>query len=85
MARPDSLTAQAHGSDGWTRVEHLLALIVDQLAIANWQRSKDGRKNRNRPKPISPLNRTGTRFGKTDRDPDEVAAFLASIGPPTGG
>lgn len=55
----------------------------DQLAVANWQRSKDGAKGRNRPKPISPLaKQSGKRYGRTDRSPDEVKAHLARFGPP---
>jgi len=46
--------------------------------VANWQRSKDGQKGTRRPKPISPLARKGgLRYGKTERDPDEVKAVLA--------
>lgn len=57
--------------------------MYDQLSVANWQRSKDGSKGRNRPKPISPLAQRNTqRYGKTDRSPDEVKAYLARFGPP---
>ena len=77
LSDPGSLTAQAAGGDGWTRTEHLLAFVVDELRTANWQRSKDGSKNRNRPKPISPLRTaSGKRIGKTDRSPAEVKAYL---------
>jgi len=73
------LTAQAAGADGWSRTDHLLAMAVDALRIANWQRGKKGQK---RPKPISPLARgKGKRIGRTDRTPAEVAALLARIGP----
>ena len=48
-----------------------------------WQKTKDGRKNRNRPKPISPLaQKAGNRYGKTDRSPEEIKAYLARFGPP---
>lgn len=64
--------------DDWTLDQHLLAIVADRLAVANWQRSKDGQKGTRRPKPISPLaRRPGLRYGKTDRDPDEVKAMLA--------
>lgn len=77
---PASLTAQSLGADGWTRLEHLLALAVDELRTANWQRTKDGAKNRNRPKPISPLKKApGKQIGKTDRSPAEVAAYLQRL------
>jgi hypothetical protein len=59
----------------------LLALAVDELRVANWQRSKDGHHGRNRPKPISPMAQRGRRWGRTDRSPVEVAAVLARYGP----
>lgn len=77
----ESLLYQALAEDRWTLDQHLLALIHDQLAIANWQRTKDGAKGRNRPKPLSPLAKSGTRYGKTDRSPEEVKAFLARLNP----
>jgi hypothetical protein len=58
-----------------------LALVVDELRLANWQRS--GTKKRKRPKPISPLAaKTGVRHGRTDRSPVEVQAYLAALNPP---
>lgn len=42
-----------HGRDiEWTLEAHLLASQLDALNIMIWQKSKDGSKNRNRPKPI---------------------------------
>jgi hypothetical protein len=50
--------------------------------VANWQRSKDGTKGRNKPKPISPLaTKPGLRTGRTDRSPREVQNLLARFGP----
>jgi len=77
---PSSLTSKASGGDGWSRIEHLLAMILDTLRAANWQRT--GKKT-NRPKPISPLARGGARrIGRTTRSPAEVAALLKRFGPP---
>ncbi|MPZ27547.1 MAG: hypothetical protein GEV12_14340 [Micromonosporaceae bacterium] len=77
-----SLLYRSVGGDSWTLTDHLLALNYDQLAIANWQRSKDGAKGRNRPKPLSPLaGKRGSRIGKTDRPPEQVKAVLARYGP----
>jgi hypothetical protein len=60
--------------------QHLLAMAVDKLAVANWQRSKDGQKGTRRPKPISPLAKArGLQYGKTNADPDEVKAYLARL------
>jgi hypothetical protein len=79
---PRSLTAQVAGSDGYTLTDHLLFLVVDDLRTANWQRSKDGVKGRNRPKPVSPLARPrGIRTGHTNRPPSEVIEVLARLGP----
>lgn len=54
---------------------------MDELRLANWQRTKDGAKNRNRPKPVSPLARRGRRIGRTTRPAGEVAAMLRRYGP----
>lgn len=78
LKMPDSLLHRALADDTWTRTDHLLALVFDQLALANWQRTG---KKANRPKPISPLAKRGKRWGKTDRPPDEVKAFLARLNP----
>lgn len=84
LADPASQLARAAGGDGYTLVEHLLMLVLDELRVANWQRSKHGQKGTNRPQQVSPLARKpGTRYGRTDRSPQEVAAYLASIGPRT--
>jgi hypothetical protein len=32
--------------------DHLLASIYDALSVANWQRSADGSKGKNKPKPL---------------------------------
>lgn len=69
-----------YGAD-WTRAEHLLAIVADLLAIANWQRA--GGKRSKRPKPISPLAKPKvTRYGRTTMTPDEAKAYLAKLGPP---
>ena len=36
----------------WGLPEHLLAVIADAVTVGNWMQSRDGQKNRNRPKPI---------------------------------
>lgn len=71
----ESLTHKALAGDSWTLLEHLLALVHDQLAVANWQRV--GKKGRPRPKPISPLARQSQRFGApTGHTNEEVIAML---------
>lgn len=76
------MTAQLLGSDGRTLGEHLAYQHLDELRVANWQRSKDGQKNRNKPKPVSPLaQKPGVRTGRTDRSPADVQRLLARYGP----
>lgn len=81
LKMPDSLLHRALAEDNWSRGDHLLALVHDQLAVANWQRTKAGSKGRNKPKPISPLASRAKRYGKTDRSPEEVKAYLARLNP----
>lgn len=42
----------ADGEGLWDVDTYLLANVVDLLNFANWQRSEDGSKGRNKPKPI---------------------------------
>lgn len=64
---------------GWTLDQHLLAVIFDALAAANWQRA--AKKGAKRPDPVSPLakprradaRRVGDAAG---RSPEEVIALL---------
>lgn len=51
LPRESSTFRRLHGDDAqWGDTEHLLAVAVDALNIANWQRG--GGKSANRPKPI---------------------------------
>lgn len=69
----------------WSLSDHLLALVVDELRVANWQRTEDGHKNRRKPKPLP---RPGlpededdkvTRIGRGHRmTPDELDRLLAA-------
>lgn len=36
----------------WGLSEHLLAVVADAVIAGNWMQSRDGQKNRHRPKPI---------------------------------
>lgn len=59
-----------------------MAIAVDRLGIANWQRSKDGTKASRRPKPISPLAQEGNgeSFGDTSElTNDETLAILHGL------
>lgn len=51
--RGSALRASMNPEDSpWELKEHLLAVIADAVIAGNWMQSKDGQKNRNRPKPI---------------------------------
>lgn len=78
---PGTLLHRALAGDDWSLDQHMLALAVDALRVANWQRSKDGQRGSRRPKPISPLARKGRseQYGKTSADPDDVKAYLARL------
>lgn len=73
---PESLLHRLLAGDDWALTDHLLALVHDQLALANWQRG--GKKRGPKPKPISPLARRGVRQGGGhNRSDEEVKALLA--------
>lgn len=42
----------------WTQEDYLLANIANSLSLLVWAQTKDGMKNRNRPKPIEPPRKT---------------------------
>jgi hypothetical protein len=78
---PGTLLHRELSGDDWSLDQHLLAIVADAGRLANWQRSKDGQRNRRRPKPISPLapKRGQAQYGGTTADPDEVKAYLARV------
>jgi len=45
-------TARHPEEAGWGLSEHLLAVVADAVISGNWMQSKDGQRNRNRPKQI---------------------------------
>lgn len=62
----------------WGLSEHLLAMVADAVIAGNWMQSKDGQKNRNRPKPIQ---RPGVKpehkkFGGTAEDIESIREWL---------
>lgn len=74
---PGTLLHRKLAGDDWTLDQHLLALVVDRLSTANWQRQ--GKRGAARPKPVSPLaqDKAGEKAGDTSgRDPDEVKRQL---------
>lgn len=72
QAAPGSALRRAAG-DGWSVTDHLLALVADELAVANWQRQ--GKRNAPRPRPIP---RPGAKEEKVyGSDPIPLADFAA--------
>lgn len=70
-----ALAVERHGEEAmWTLTDHLLALTVDVLQVANWQRA--GNKHSPRPKPIPRpgVKEQGRKFG---RDPIPIRDFEA--------
>lgn len=85
----DAATVRAqHGERArWGDSEHLLALIADLLAGANWQRGNAGVKHpKSKPKPLprpGEADRSrGVRYGRTTLSADNVKALLRSYDPP---
>lgn len=79
-ADPSTLTSREFGGDDWTPwtpAEQLLALILDELRNANWQRS--GKKS-GRPKPVHPLPVPKRSTGQ-ERSFEEIAAYLDQFNP----
>lgn len=87
LPRESALARQVHGDNvDWDMPSQLLAAVIDQLRVANWQRTQDGQKGRRPPKPTPrPGVNDGTRrYGRTTRDPEEVKDLLRQIGPKRG-
>lgn len=66
--RGTALNAAMHPDHApWGLSEHLLAVVADAVIAGNWMQSKDGQKNRNRPKPIPrPGVEQDTNYGKAE-------------------
>ena len=52
---PGAAIWREHGGPlAWSQAEHFAALQLHAANVANWQRTKDGQKGSNPPKPIEP-------------------------------
>ncbi|MFT2014588.1 hypothetical protein ACMA1D_01885 [Streptomyces sp. 796.1] len=73
---PAARTRLATGdTDGvWGLQEHLQALTVDALLVANWQRANEGLKSSQQSKPPVPLERPGTGRKRQDKNSPERRA-----------
>lgn len=72
---PDSRTALAqNGEDAlWGLAEHLQALEIDELRLANWQRSNEGVKESKQSKPPAPIPRPGVKRTGDKHSPERAA------------
>ncbi|MEW2011408.1 DUF5361 domain-containing protein [Microbacterium sp. NPDC078814] len=61
----------------WGLTEFLTAEVADTLHMLFWAKTKDGAKNRNRPKPIERPGRRPERMGKKPLPLNEMAVWLA--------
>lgn len=74
---PGARTRLARGDkDGlWGLGEHLQALTIDELRVANWQRENEGVKPSKRSKVPTPIGRPGTGRKSHDKNsPERIAA-----------
>lgn len=77
---PSARTRVAQGDkDGiWGLGEHLQALTIDELRIANWQRANEGVKPGKQSKPPRPITRPGMK--RADKhSPERVAKRHAAV------
>ncbi|MZF56949.1 hypothetical protein GTX53_24475 [Streptomyces sp. SID5594] len=73
---PGARTRLAAGDkDGlWGLAEHLQALTIDELRVANWQRSNEGVKESKQSKRPAPVPRPGTKSKQADKNsPERIA------------
>lgn len=78
---PNARTRLAMGdSDGLWRLDtHMLALVVDELRVGNWQRANEGVKESKQSKPPQPIDRPGgKRRGSDKHSPERVAKRMAA-------
>jgi len=67
-------------TDGlWSLQEHLQALTVDELRVANWQRQNEGLKASKQSKPPQPMARPGVGRGREKNSPERIAKRKAAL------
>ena len=65
------------GPMAWTQLEHFAAMQLHAANVANWQRTKDGQKGSNPPKPVEPPKGRKEREAVDARLDARAQAFLA--------
>jgi hypothetical protein len=78
---PSARTRVALGqTDGlWGLQEHLQALTIDELRVANWQRQNEGVKESQQSKPPKPMVRPGVGRGRDKNSPERIAKRKAAL------
>jgi hypothetical protein len=67
-------------TDGlWGLQEHLQALTIDELRVANWQRQNEGVKESQQSKPPKPMDRPGVGRGRDKNSPERIAKRKAAL------
>lgn len=70
--------AQGDKDGLWGLGEHFLALAIDELRVANWQRSNEGVKPGRQSRAPRPIERPGMKRGRDKNSPERVAKRLAA-------
>jgi hypothetical protein len=66
-------------TDGvWGLQEHLQALTIDELRVANWQRQNEGVKESKQTRPPKPVPRPGMK-GRDKNSPERIAKRKAAL------
>ncbi|MFF6985592.1 hypothetical protein [Streptomyces sp. NPDC010273] len=63
----------------WGLQEHLQALTIDELRVANWQRQNEGVKESKQSKPPKPMVRPGVGQGRDKNSPERIAKRKAAL------
>jgi hypothetical protein len=67
-------------TDGlWGLQEHLQALTLDALHVANWQRQNEGVKPSKQTKPPTPMDRPGQGRSRDKNSPERIAKRKAAL------
>jgi hypothetical protein len=75
---PGCAVWREHGGPmAWTQAEHFAAYQLHAANVANWQRTKDGQKGSNPPKPLEPPKSRDERDADAARLDARAQAFLA--------
>lgn len=63
----------------WGLQEHLQALTIDELRIANWQRQNEGVKPSKQTKPPRPMDRPGPGRSRGKNSPERIAKRKSAL------